>query len=149
MDKNIKLVNPQKFDVGIKTIDKPMGINVKAGSFILVSEDDVNYISSISNIIQRGLLRIENAAGSKEDRAAEMIEELGVDKTSANFYDDDDIRKVLGGSAKKLAEWLDSIEQAYIFDRVYDLAMQMSEKMTAPKLKVLKEKMPSKDFIGE
>lgn len=70
MEKNIKLVNPQKFDIGVKTFDKPMGINITHGSFILLSEDEVNYITSISDLIQRGMLRIENAAGAKEDRAA-------------------------------------------------------------------------------
>lgn len=37
MDKNIKLVNPQKFDIGVKTFDKPNGVNIQHGSFILVS----------------------------------------------------------------------------------------------------------------
>ena len=42
MADKIKLVNPQKFDVGVRTQDRPMGMNIKAGSFVLVSTDDVS-----------------------------------------------------------------------------------------------------------
>lgn len=35
-----------------------------------------------------------------------------------------------------------------MLDRVYDVAMSMADKLTAPKLKVLSAKMPDKDFIG-
>lgn len=149
MEKNIKLVNPQKFDIGIKTYDKPNGINIQHGSFVLVSEDEVNYISSISNVIQRGLLRIENAFGQKEDRAKELTVELGLDvENDPAFADDEDIRKHLSASAKKIEEWLADVTEEFMLDRIYDVAMQMADKMTAPKLKVLSAKMPDKNFIG-
>ena len=148
MDK-IKLVNPQKFDIGVKTQDRPMGMNVKAGSFIIVSEDDVSYISSISNIIQRGLLRLENLAGATKDVAREVEQSIGIDpENDPHFADDEDIRKHLSTTPKKLAEWLDTIEEPYVLDRVYDIAMSM-DSLTAPKLKVLKARMPDRDFIGE
>lgn len=147
-DKNIKLVNPQKFDVGIKTYDKPNGVNIQRGSFVLVSQDEVNYISSISDVIQRGVLRIENAFGQKEDRAAELFTELGLDSNDPSFSTDDDIRKHLSMSAKKIEEWLSGITEDFLLDRIYDIAMEMADKMTAPKLKVLSAKMPEKNFIG-
>lgn len=148
MDKNIKLVNPQKFDIGVKTFDKPNGVNIQNGSFILVSQEQVYYISSISDLIQRGVLRIENTFGAKQDVASQLSEEIGVRKEDPNFADDDDIRKKLSMSAKKIEEWLSGITQEYLLDRIYDIAMQMDDKMTAPKLKVLSAKMPDKDFIG-
>lgn len=33
MAEKIKLLNPQKFDVGIVTLENKVGINIKAGSF--------------------------------------------------------------------------------------------------------------------
>ena len=33
MSDKMKVYNPQKFDVGVVLLDKPMGINIKAGSF--------------------------------------------------------------------------------------------------------------------
>lgn len=32
----VKLCNPQKFNVGVKTLDRPDGYNIASGSFILV-----------------------------------------------------------------------------------------------------------------
>ena len=91
MADKIKLVNPQKFDVGVRTQDRPMGMNIKAGSFVLVSTDDVSYISSISNIIQRGLLRIENLSGDTNDTAHEVEMSIGIDpEHDPHFSDDED-----------------------------------------------------------
>lgn len=149
MAEKIKLVNPQKFDVGVRTQDRPMGMNIKAGSFVLVSKDDISYISSISDIIQRGLLRFENMSGDTEDTAREMEMTLGIDpENDPNFSDDEEIRKHLSSTPKKLGEWLDTITEPFMLDRVYDVAMKM-ENLTAPKLKVLKSKMPDREFIGE
>lgn len=35
MADRIRIYNPQKFDIGVTTQDKPIGMNVKAGSFIM------------------------------------------------------------------------------------------------------------------
>lgn len=149
MAEKVKLYNPQKFDVGIRTQDRPMGMNIKAGSFVLVSEEDINYIATISNVLQRGLLRIENMAGAKEDVASEVTASIGIDvNNDPLFADDEDIRKHLASTPKKIGEWLDTISEKFMLDRIYDVAMDM-DNLTAPKLKVLKSKMPDRDFIGE
>ena len=67
---------------------------------------------------------------------------------NAHFSDDEDIRKHLASTPKKIGEWLDTITEPFVLDRVYDVAMSM-DNLTAPKLKVLKAKMPERDFIGE
>ncbi len=149
MAEKMKLVNPQKFDVGVRTQDRPMGMNIKAGSFVLVSKDDVSYISSISNVIQKGLLRFENLSEDKEDTAHEVASSLGIDvENDPNFADEEDIKKHLALSAKKMEEWLDKITEPFVLDRVYRVAMAQ-DALTATKLKILKNKMPDKDFIGE
>ncbi len=149
MAEKMKLVNPQKFDVGVRTQDRPMGMNIKAGSFVLVSKDDISYISSISNVIQRGLLRFENLSEDKEDTAHEMAVSLGIDtENDPHFADDEEIKKHLALSAKKMEEWLDKITEPFVLDRVYQVAMAQ-DNLTATKLKILKSKMPNKDFIGE
>lgn len=149
-EKNIRLVNPHKFDVGIKTLDNPNGFNVQHNSFVKVSEDDIYYLTSISDFIQRGVLRIENGFDSKQDVAGDLVSTLGIDiNNDPNFADDEDIRKHLGMSAKKIEEWLKGINEKFMLDRIYDMAIEMADKMTAPKLKVLSAKMPDRNFIGE
>lgn len=148
-DRNLRLTNTQKFDIGVKTPDKPMGVNIRSGSFLPVSEDDVNYIASISNVIQRGLLIVENIAGAEKDVAKEVVTSLGIDeKDNPNFATDDEIRKYLSMSQKKMSDWLDSIEEPVLLDRIYTIAMEM-DSLNVNKLKLLKNKMPNREFIGD
>lgn len=148
-DKNLRLKNIQKFDIGVKTPDKPIGANIRSGSFLPVSEDDVNYIASISSVIQRGLLIVENIAGAEKDVAKEVVASLGIDeKENTNFATDDEIRKCLSVSQKKMADWLDGIEEPVLLDRIYTIAMDM-DNLNVNKLKLLKNKMPNREFIGD
>ncbi len=139
MPEKIKVYNPQKFDVGVALLDKPLGINIKAGSFVKMTEDDVSYITSISTLFQRGILRVEEAS---ED----IVASAGIDaKTDPNFIDDEDIRKKLNLSAKKIEEWLDTVTEEYVLDRIYDVAKDMN--LNVSKIKVLQEKMPERNFM--
>lgn len=138
MVSKIKVYNPQKFDVGVKTLDNQVGINIKAGSFALLDENDIAYITSTSTLFERGLLRVD-------DEHNETLQSSGVDPVNnPNYIDDADIRKILSGSQKKIAEWLNTINEEYILERVYDIANDMD--LTAGKIKVLKAKMPDRDF---
>ena len=139
--KNIRLYNPQKFDVGVKLLDNDRGMNVRAGGFIQISENDVAYINSISSILRRGMLRVE-----KEKET--LMQEIGIEvENDPNFIDDEEIRKKLGMSAKKIEEWLATVTEEYILDRVYDVAMEMN--LTMNKIKVLQAAMPKKSFMED
>lgn len=140
-EKNVRLYNPQKFDVGVKLLDNERGMNVRAGSFIQISENDVAYINSISTLLRRGILRVE-----KEKEI--LLKEVGIDaETDPCFITDDEIRKKLGMSAKKIEEWISTVDEPFILDRVYDAAVDMN--LTMSKIKVLQAAMPNKSFIEE
>lgn len=142
MADKIRVINPQKFDVGVITQDKPIGMNIKAGGFIMLTQDDIDYIMSISTLFQRGFLRIE------ETKAAEIMESVGIDvNTDPNFIDDEDIRKKLNGAAKNIEKWLNDIHEEYILDRIFDVAKDMNLNMS--KIKVLQAKMPNKNFLDD
>lgn len=139
--KNIRLYNPQKFDVGVKLLDNDRGVNVRAGGFIQISEDDIAYINSISSVLRRGMLRIE-----KEKEI--LMQEVGIDTDSdPNFITDEEIQKKLGMSAKKIDEWLATVEEEYIKERIFNIAIGMN--LTMSKVKVLQAAMPNRTFIEE
>lgn len=139
MEEKIVLRNPQKFDIGIVTLEKPLGVNIKAGSFALVNESELNYLASISDLLQKGLLQVD-------DQHKEQMLELGINPDDdVNFVKDEEIRKKLSGTGKKLKEWLATIEEGHVLDRVYDVAMGMN--LNVDKVKILKEKMPDKEFL--
>ncbi len=141
MAEKIKLWNHQKFDVGIVTLENKIGTNIKAGSFALVTPDDIIYLASISDVFRRGILKVE-------DKDVEVMQGAGIDqKNDPNYITDEEIQKKLSGTVKKVKEWLNTIEEGYILDRVYDVAMNMN--LSLDKIKVLNEKMPTKKFLDE
>lgn len=136
----IKVYNLQKFNIGVKTPDKPDGMNITPGSFAFMTADDIEYLMSQSKLFQKGYLR--------EQEGSNIVAELGVDtQNDPNFLDDEELRKKLALSAKKFKEWLDTVTAEHTLDRIYDIAMQADLPMT--KLKVLNEKMPHKNILGE
>lgn len=139
----IKLRNPQKFNVGIVTIDKPYGINIAPGAFMIVSKDDIDYLSATSTLLQRGVLRIE---GEGKD---ELNEQMGIEtENNANFMSDEDIKKKLSGNAAQLKKWLNTGEiEPYVLAKIAELAKEMN--LSANKLQVLQEKLPDFDFISK
>lgn len=137
--KTVRIYNPQKFTVGIVTQSNPAGIAIKPGSFAIISEDDVAYIGSVSTVFQRGVLRLN-------EENNDLLLGMGIDaKTDPNYYDDEDIRKKLAGSAKSLTEWLNNVHEEYILDKIFDIAKEMN--LPASKIKVLSAKMPNRDFL--
>lgn len=141
MAEKIKLMNPQKFDVGIITQENKIGVNIKAGSFTLVTPDDIAYLASISDVFRRGILKVE-------EKNIEVMQEAGIDQQNdPNFITDEEIQKKLSGTVKKMKEWLATIEEGYILDRIYDVAMNMN--LSLDKVKALNEKMPDRKFLED
>lgn len=140
MSNKIKVYNVQKFNVGVRTPDKPDGINIAPGSFIFMTSDDIEYVMSQSRLFQLGYLR--------EQEGSTIVAESGVDTVNdANFLDNEAIRKKLTASAKKVKEWLDGEIAGHTLDRIYDVAMSMD--LPLAKLRVLHEKMPERNILGE
>ena len=140
-ERKIRLDNPHKFDVGvIVSSDKPAGTNVRHGSFLMVSQDELDYINSTSSLLKRGSLRIHNAEKEK------IEEVVGVEiENNANFMSDEDIRKKLSGNANQLRKWLDSDIEPFVLDRIAEIAAEMN--LSLNKIQVLQDKIPNYEFI--
>jgi hypothetical protein len=105
-----------------------------------MTQDDIEYIMSRSNLFQKGYLR--------EQEGSTVVADCGIDTVNdPNFLDDDMLRKKLTQTPKKLGEWLDTVTCEHTMDRIYDVAMTMDLPLT--KLKVLNEKMPDRNILGE
>lgn len=141
MSERIRLRNPQKFNVGIITPDKPHGLNIAPGAFTIVTQDDVEYLMGTCSLLQKGVLIVEG------EKQAEVLETLGVSKeNNANFMSDEDIKKKLSMNANQLKKWLDSTEaEPYVLNRIAEIASEMNLNMN--KLQVLKDKVPGFEFI--
>ena len=141
MSERIRLRNPQKFNVGIVTPDKPYGQNIAPGAFTICNQDEVDYLMGNSTLLQKGVLVVE---GEKKE---EVLGTMGINKESnANFMSDEDIKKKLGMNANQLKKWLDSTEaEPYVLDKIAQIASGMNLNMS--KIQVLKDKIPNFEFI--
>ena len=119
MSDRIRLRNPQKFNVGIITPDKPYGQNIAPGAFTIVTQDDIDYLMGSSKLLQKGIL---------------------------NFMSDEDIRKKLGMNCNALKKWLDTTEaEPYVLQKIAEIASTMNLSMN--KVQLLQERVPNFEFI--
>ena len=141
MNERIRLRNPQKFNVGIVTPDKPHGLNIAPGAFTIVSQDDLDYLLGTSRLLQKGVLRVD---GAKNE---EVMESLGIEKeNNANFMSDEDIKQKLSMNANQLKKWLESTEaEPYVLNKIAEIASEMNLSMN--KVQLLKNKIPNFVFI--
>ena len=133
-----RVYNPRKYDIGLLLQNGSERV-IHAGSFALLSRDDIEYLISIAPALfeNEKQLRIE-------DRA--LAAQLGViDSEQAEVLDAETIQKKLGLRISQLKTWLDNISEPYLLDAVYDVAMTMD--LPASKLQLLQERMPDKEFI--
>ena len=141
MNERIRLRNPQKFNVGIVTPDKPYGQNIAPGAFTICNQDEIDYLMGNSTLLTKGVLVVE---GEKKE---EVLEAMGIDKESnANFMSDEDIKKKLGMNANQLKKWLDKVDaEPYVMQKIAEIASEMNLSMN--KIQILKDKIPNFEFI--
>ena len=140
MENNIRLYNRNKFNVGVVTPGKPYGQNIVPGGFILVSQDDIDYLTATSNALQSGMLQLD------KEKQKELAEQTGIDtENNANFMSDEDFKKRLSGNANQLKKWLSGEIELYTLDRIAEIAMTMN--LSANKIQVLQDRMPNYEFI--
>lgn len=136
-EKRIKVYNYNRFPVGIK-LENGHEQTVAPGSFARLTQDDIDYLSTISRIFSGGYLRVEAA---EEDA---VLEQIGVVKEdNPNFMDDAEIKKKLAMSAAKITAWLADIEDKLFLNRVYEIAKEMD--IATSKMKIISAKVPNMD----
>ena len=142
MSERIRLRNPQKFNVGIITPDKPHGLNIAPGAFTIVSQDDLDYLMGTSQLLRKGVLQVDG------EKSEEVIGTLGIEKeNNANFMSDEDIKKKLSMNCNSLKKWLDTTEaEPYVLEKIAEIASTMNLSMN--KIQVLQEKVPNFKFLG-
>lgn len=140
MDGKIKVYNPTQHDVGVYLLDNPLnGRNIRPGTFIFMTEADVEMLIATTSLFRDGHLKVE-------EKAEQILTDNGINtEDNVSLMTDEEIKKKLGMSAKKIGEWLDTVEVDHVLDHVYQVAMSMDLPKT--KLEVLRAKMPDRDFI--
>lgn len=136
---SIRVYNDRKYNIGL-ILQNGREQVIKHASFVNMLVDEVEYQISVAPGLFEGekQLRLSERGLATELRLIE-------DETQP-IFDEVYIREQLNQRPNLLAKWLDGIQEPYLLDMVYDVASAMD--LPASKLKLLKERLPSKEFIG-
>lgn len=145
-DKKLRVYNRCKYDIGVALTSgqKP---NIKAGSFQLLSINDIFFIES--NCQRRKFFSSRMLVPVSDDGCDLTLEDLGgySDADATAHMDDEEILAGLKKNLKAFETWLDEIKDPEELHAVYLVARNMD--LPASKLKILKAKAPNKDWLGE
>ncbi len=129
MSESIKVVNDNKFNVGIRFENEAnREITIRAKSFVLMSENDILYVDSVSKLIRDGKLLVESD---------ELMQKMGYMEKSPNAITEDEIEKLFKLPINKLKTELEKIDSKHAIDKVVHLAK--SADLPQSKLKIIKE----------
>lgn len=141
-----RVFNKCKYNIGV-VLANGQKISIRAGSFQLMSADDISYTESVCTedkyFAQRMLVPYDGEGNEVN------LSEMGmyIDVSDTPHLSDDEIRAMLKQSVKKLEAWLANIEDPAELHGIYEVAKGMDD-LPANKLRVLNQKMPNKDFIN-
>ena len=141
-----RVYNRCKFDIGVRTVEG-REYNIKPGSFVLLTLDDIEYIESVcqkKKLFGAGMLEVVD--GSGKTLACEDINIVEANE-SEKMLSDDEITAALKKPVKAFDEWINKIDDPVELHAIYTVASGMD--LPASKLKILNAKMPNKDWLDE
>lgn len=142
-DKKLRVYNRCKYDIGVNLMSGQQA-NIIAGSFIKISVDDILYIESTS---KRKVFSAKMLVAVDENDKDVSLDELGGfnDAYATPHLSDEEIIEKLNKSAKSISAWLQEIEEPEELHAIFEVAKSLD--LQASKLKVIQQKMPTKDVL--
>ena len=144
-DMRYRVYNKCKHDIGVMTT-AGIPVNIKAGNFQMLTINDILYIETSCR--NKKYFSAKMLVPYDDNNTEIKIEDIGLyPDPSSEHIDDDYIATMLKQSVKKIEAWLDEITDEAELHSIYMKAMDMD--LNVSKLKVLKAKMPTKDWLNE
>lgn len=145
-DTRYRVKNTCRYDIGVKTVNGASML-IAAGSFQMLTADDIAYIESIctaNKFFSKRMLVPYDAQGNEI-----ALDKLGmyVSEDEVQHLDDGSIEAMLKQSAKKIEAWLAEINDPAELDAIVSVAKSMD--LPASKLKVITAKLPHNDILDD
>lgn len=139
-----RVTNKCRYDIGVR-LSNNQDVVIKAGSFQMLTADDIMYIESIcfhTKMFAKRMLVPYDKDGNEVP-----LEKLGMFavEEEAPHLDDNGIAAMLKQSVKKMETWIAAIEDPAELHAIFEVAKEMD--LPASKLKVIAAKMPNKDIL--
>lgn len=139
-----RVKNMCRYDIGVK-LTNGLSIMIAAGSFQMMTADDIAYVESICTVnkfFSKRMLVPYDAEGNEVP-----LDKMGmiVSEDEVPHLEDDTICAMLKQSPKKIETWLAEINDPAELDAISTVAKTMD--LTASRLKVINAKMPHNDIL--
>jgi len=131
MDKKYKAYNRNKYDVGIQFMDEHRQMNVRAGSFVLLSEEEISFLNSISTTFTGKDLSIDDT-----DIRENILGFVSTDKTSLS---ETEIIAILKSALPKMKKELALITEVNFKYLIFEEAKKMYTDLTGGKIEFIAE----------
>lgn len=141
-----KVKNMCPYDIGI-FLQNGQAPVIKAGSFMLMTADDIMYVDSIcvgTRVFERRMLVPFDNTGKEVP-----LDQLGmwVDDSVPKHNTDEEIEKTLKGNVKKIEAWIEPITDPAELYNICAVAMKLD--LPQSKIAILKKANPGFDWDPE
>lgn len=141
-----RVYNRCKYDIGVNLVNG-QAPNIRAGSFQLLTVNDILYIESLCS---RDKFFSSKKLVPVDDNGNDIsLEQLGgyPDDTVEQHLSDEEITAALKKPVKAFEAWLEKVNAPQELHAIYDVAKGID--LPSSKLKILKAKIPNKDWLAE
>lgn len=140
-----RVYNKTKYSIGVQFPDG-RNYNIRQNNFLLLDANDIAMIENQcrkKRFISSGML----VPMSEKDEPVDLMELFRIQSVDdgEKHMEDDDIKSKLSMSLKKLEAWIEPIEDETELYAIWSVAKEMD--LPASKLKVLKAKIPNKEWL--
>lgn len=139
-----RVYNRTNYDIGV-TLSSGQKPNIRKGSFLPLSVDDILYIESIA----RGRKPFSSKELVPVDPSGKdlSLEDLGgyTDEYAEQHFSEEEIKTNLKKPFKAVENWLNKIEDPVELHAIAEVAVKMD--LPGSKLKLVQAKMPNVDLL--
>ncbi|MGM7720498.1 hypothetical protein [Metabacillus sp. Hm71] len=146
MGKQVKVVNNIHSGLGFYLNPTPESFRLlpKQGSFLKIDEEEIDYIHINQEIIQKGMLWIDD----KDVRVKLGLETETGEKTNLNVVRNEEIVELIQGNYKKLEKTLNEITEDAIVQQFVEVARELQVDSKA-KIDIIEKKSKMKIYEDE
>lgn len=144
-DTKLRVYNRCNYDIGV-TLTSGQKPNIRKGSFLPLSVDDILYIESIARGRKPFSSKLLVPVG--DDGKDLMLEDLGgyTDTYAEKHFSKEEIMTNLKKPFKAVENWLNKIEDPVELHAISEVALEMD--LPGSKLKLIQAKVPNVDFLS-
>ena len=146
-DSKFRVYNRCSHSIGVVMSNGILSANVKPGSFVMLSVNDILYIESICN--RKKFFSMKMLVPVDENGNELTLEQIGgfTDASVEPHRDPDEIMELLNKPFASFKAWITKVDDPVELHEIWEVGKIMD--LPASKLKLLQSKMPARDLLGE